>query len=270
MTITLPTGKQTRKDRTPLDARVMLAGTPKVGKTTLAAQWAPDHTLIIDTHKGTELLDGEHFVQPIADWAAFAATVDLIVAGNHPYKTVVVDLVDDVWKFADQFAAGKKGQVAAALIDYGKGTAEAEGLFRNVVGKLLAAPVGIWFVSHTDTVEEGAITRYVPKLDKRVKTYVQGACDFVFLAEALGPRRVLHTAPTARFEAGSRVPLPPEMPLDARGLYGAMAGGLKAQAPKAGKTAEAEPTVVEDVAKKALDDMVDETVALANSEAVAA
>jgi predicted GTPase len=33
----------------------MLAGTPKVGKSTLAAAWAPDTTLIVDTHNGTKL-----------------------------------------------------------------------------------------------------------------------------------------------------------------------------------------------------------------------
>lgn len=227
MTMKLPDTPQTRKERTPLDARVMLAGTPKVGKTTLLAGWAPNTTLFIDTHNGTALLEGEHFVQHVTTFEEFEAVVDLIVAGDHPFKTVGVDLVDDVWKFADLCAAEKKGMVAAGLIEWGKGTAEAEGLFRRAVGKLLAAPVGVWFLTHTDTVEDGAITRYVPKLDKRVKTYVQGACDFVFLAEALGKRRVLHTEPSAKFEAGSRVALPEPMELDARKLYAAIKAGLK-------------------------------------------
>lgn len=222
----LPDTKTSRQGRDPRDARVMLAGTPKVGKTTLAAAWAPDTTLILDTHKGTALLEDEHYVQPVDTFKAFEDAIDELCKGDHQYRTVVIDLIDDVWKFADLHAAQKKGQVAAGLIDWGKGMAEAEGLFRRAVGKLLATPYGIWFVTHTDTVEDGAITRYVPKLDKRVKTYVQGACDFVLLAEALGARRVLHTAPSAKFEAGTRVPLPEPLELDARVLYVAIARGL--------------------------------------------
>jgi hypothetical protein len=44
---TLPKAKQSRTslDITPLNARVMLASTPKCGKTTLASEWAPDTTL---------------------------------------------------------------------------------------------------------------------------------------------------------------------------------------------------------------------------------
>jgi len=229
--MTLPERKQSRTSQqvTPFDARVMLAGMPKAGKTTLAAGWAPDTTLIIDTHKGTTLLDGEHYVEHVADWAAFEAVVAALVTAEHPFRTVVIDLIDDVWKMADRYAAEKNGKVAAGLVEWGKGTAEAEGLFRREVGKLFAAPLGIWFLSHTDTEEQGQITRYVPRLDKRVRTYVSGACQFVLLAETLGPKRVLHTQPSAKFEAGSRVPLPEPMDLDARALYAAMAAGLSGQ-----------------------------------------
>lgn len=242
----LPDKTQSRASQqvTPLQARVMLAGMPKSGKTTLAAGWAPETTLIIDTHKGTTLLDGEHYVSHVASWPDFEKVVGEIIKGGHPFKTVVIDLVDDIWKFADLHAAQKKGQVAAGLIDYGKGTAEAEGLFRQQVGKLLATNLGIWFLSHTETVEEDKITRYVPRLDKRVRTYIQGVCQFVFLAETLGPRRALHTQPTAKFEAGSRVPMPDPMELDARALYAAIAKGLNPPAPAKPKPIKTEPEKV--------------------------
>lgn len=243
--MTLPTTKQSMATAgiTPLQARVMLAGMPKAGKSTLASGWAPETTLLIDTQKGSTLLDGEHFVSHVSSWDGFVKVVDDVVKGDHPFKTVVIDMIDDVWKAADLFAAEKKGMVAAGLIEYGKGTAEAEGLFRQQIGRLLATDLGIWFLSHTETVEEDKITRYVPKLDKRVRTYIQGACQFVLLAETLGQKRVLHTQPSARFEAGSRVPLPEPMPLDARALYSAMAAGLTpAAAPAPAKTNEKELT----------------------------
>lgn len=223
---------QTRKDKDPRDVRVVLAGLPKVGKSTLASQWAPASTLIVDTHKGTVMLDGEHFVEHVTSWEGFVSFVDGIVTAPPPeLRTIVIDLADDIYRFADVHVAKKKNLVAAGLIEYGKGLAEAVGLFQREVGRLLDTGYGLWFLSHTDTVEEGQITRYVPRLDKRVRPFVEGACDFVFLAEALGPKRMLHTAPTAKFAAGSRVPLPEPMEMDARALFAAMTAGFKATVP---------------------------------------
>lgn len=227
--MSLPTKPQTRESLQidPLAARVLLAGMPKAGKTTLLSGWAPASTLIIDTHRGTTLLDGEHFVEHVSDWTEFEKVVDAIAAGDHEFKTIGLDLIDDLYKFADAHVAKAKGTVAAGLIEYGKGTAEAEGLFRRTVGKLFASTYGVWFLSHTDTEDHQGVVRYIPRLDKRVRTYVEGACQFIFLAETLGPKRKLHTAPSAKFLAGSRVPLPASMEMDARQLYAAMAAGLR-------------------------------------------
>lgn len=230
----LPDKKETRAGATPLHARVMLAGTPKVGKSTLAAAWAPDTTLIVDTHNGSKLLDGEHYIAHVKNWSEFEQVVDDLVAGQHGFETVVLDLVDDLWIFADGAHAGKGKTLATATDDYGRSGKSAEGAFRQVIGKLLALNLGVWFLTHTKTIEDAGVTRHVAKLDGKVVTYVQGAADFVFLAEHLGPRRLLHTAPSAKFEAGSRVPLPEPMDLDARALYAAMNAGLNPKPPKKG------------------------------------
>lgn len=227
-TVALPDKPQTRAtlNVTPMNARVFLTGTPKAGKSTLLGDWNPAKTLIIDTQHGTDLLEGEHFVQHVGDWDGFARTVDLLVAGDHPYECVGLDLVDDVWTFCDAAHAGKGRTLATATDDYGRSGKNAEGAFRATVGKLLSTSLGVWFVSHAKTVEDGGVTRYVAKLDGKVVTYVQGATQFVFLCETLGSRRQLHTAPSGKFEAGSRVPLPSPMAMDARELYRAMAAGL--------------------------------------------
>lgn len=222
----LPDTKQTGEGRSPLSARVMLVGTPKAGKTTLASQWAPDTTLIVDTQHGTDLLPGEHYVQHIGDWPAFNATVDELIVGGHEFKTVVIDLVDDVWGMADEFFAGKGAVLASATDDWQRSIKTAEGMFRQTLGKLIATGLGVWFIGHVREKQDGDLTRYQAKLDQRVLTYVQGASDFILLAEKLGPHRRLHTQPSAKFEAGSRVLLPDPMELDARALYAAMNAGL--------------------------------------------
>ncbi len=226
--MSLPTTPQTRQSISvqPQQARVLLVGTPKSGKTTLLANWAPATTLIIDTQHGTDLLDGEHFVAHVRDWPSFCAVVKDLATTRHPFRTVGIDLIDDVWKFADAHFHGKGSPLASATNDFQKSLNTAEGMFRIEVGKLLASSLGVWFLSHAD--EKGDPVRYVSKLDKKVLSWVQGATQFVFLAEALGTggRRQLHTQPSASFEAGSRVPMPEPMDLDARALWLAMDRGL--------------------------------------------
>jgi hypothetical protein len=245
----LPTKPQTRATLQvdPLSARILLAGMPKAGKSTLLSQWAPQTTLILDTHRGTTLLDGEHFVQHVNDWATFEDTVDLIVGGNHPFKTIGLDLVDDIYTMADRYVAKRAGKATASLIEFGKGSKETDALFMSAVAKLLATPYGIWFLSHTDTEEvkdkRGNVTatRLIPRLDKRVRTYVEGVCQFIFLAEVNSGTRKLRTKPDAQFGAGSRVPLPSPMPMDARALYGAMGKGLNPKTPAAPAPDPVEP-----------------------------
>lgn len=240
--MTLPEGIQTRASITPEQARVMLVGTPGAGKTTLAAAWAPKTTLIIDTQQGTTLLDGEHYVAHVHDWQTFTSVVNDL-KGEHHYKTVVIDLIEDIWRFADVAHAGKNAPVASATDDWQRSIRTAEAMFRQTVGTLLSLPIGVWFISHAREKQDGNLTRYLAALDGKPGEYVRGACQFIFLAETLGAKRALHTQPTAKFEAKSRVPMPDPMELDARALYSAIAKGLKPPAPKP-KPVKTEPEKV--------------------------
>lgn len=229
--VALPTAPKVRK-ASPTDARVTLLGQPKIGKTTLAASWNPTKTLILDFERGTDMLEGDHYVVDLDSFDAFRQAVDQLTTTDHGYQTIIVDTVDALWKLIDAKVAKDRGQVAAGLVEYGKGLAEAEGLFRREVGRLLATPMGVWFTGHTELVEVNKVQRYVPTLDKRVRGYVLGACSYILFAEAQGPKRVLHTQPSERYEAGSRTPLPESMEMDARKLYAQMLAGLKAGQPK--------------------------------------
>jgi hypothetical protein len=213
-------------------ARVLLYGRPGVGKTTLAAAWDPDKTLILDAQGGTRLLPGEHFVVDLTDWRDFEAHVDLLAAGGHRFRTVVLDTIDLFYEAADRAVAQATGLPAAALIDYGKGTAETDARFKTTMRRLLALPVGVWMVSHaTDVEDEGGTKRLVDTVPKRVRTWVHGEADYILCAERVGPRRELHTAPTGRYEAKARVPLPDPLPLDAQALFAAIERGMAAAAP---------------------------------------
>lgn len=231
--IALPTEKQSRETRgiTPFEARVLLAGMPGAGKSTLLGSWAPETTLILDTQEGTALLDGEHYVQPVRSWQDFTDTVDALAAGDHNYRTIGIDMIDDLWRFCDAAHAGKDRALASSTDDWQSSIKEAEGVFIQQIQKLIHTGMGVWFLSHTREVKDGDLLRYRPSLDPRVLTYLRGACHFVLLAETLGPHRNLHSQPSARFECKARVPLPDPMPMDARELYAQMKHGLAPVAP---------------------------------------
>jgi hypothetical protein len=240
MTIELPTAPQVRK-ASPVDARVFLGGQPKVGKTTLASQWKPDSTLLLDCEGGTRMLEGDHFVLAIRTWQDFIEAVKLISAGDHPYQTIVIDTIDALVKLCDSHVAAGRRAVSAGAVEYGKGLSELEALIRRDVGQLLSLGYGVWMLGHTELQEVNKVQRMVPSVDKKVRGYVLGACDYILLAEALGTKRVLHTTPSERFEAGSRHPMPEPLDMDPRGLYAAMDAGLKATASKPKKSKDKEP-----------------------------
>lgn len=233
--MSLPTKPQSRAGMPPRRARVMLGASAKVGKTTLLGNWAPQTTLIVDTHHGTDLLDGEHYVSHVSDWPRFVQTVDDIVKGGHPFHTIGIDLIGDVWAFCDLHHGRQRDGLkapASGMDDYGRSSAKARSAFNAQLGRLLAAPVGVWFLTHLreKTDKEGQLTAYAPDLDKAIYGKINGAVDFVWLAEIVGNRRrVVHTQPTDHFEAGSRVLMPSPLAMDAGEIARAMDRALNPQ-----------------------------------------
>lgn len=225
----LPTEPRERTEEvTPLQARILLSGTQGVGKTSLLAEWAPETTIIADTHQGTTMLDGKHFVQPVNSWEDFKQLVTDLTTTEHQFTGVGLDLVDDLWNYADKAHAGRGRPLASATDDYQSALNAAIGDFREQIGKLIASNLGVWFISHVSEVKDGEMTRYRSALgNKKVLGYVLGVAQFAWLAEAMGPQRVIHTQPSARFEAKSRRPVPAVLPMDARVVYREIANGLK-------------------------------------------
>ncbi len=225
--MSLPTSPQIRESMPPRRARVLLGATYKVGKSTLLGSWAPATTLIVDTQNGTLLLDGEHYVQHVHDWPAFVRTVNDVCRGGHAFETIGLDLANDLWRFCDLHHGRDEGGIrtpASGIDDYQRSIKRAVAAFNQQVGRLLAAPVGIWFITHLREKMniKGELLAYVPDMDKNVHAYIAGAVDFLWLAESVNGQRRVHTQPTQHFEAGSRVGIPSPLPMEARAIATAM------------------------------------------------
>lgn len=245
----------------PMHARLLLGATYKVGKTSLLGAWAPKTTLIVDTQKGSLLLEGEHFVVHVHDWPTFVRVVNDICAGGHTFHTIGLDLANDLWRFCDLYHGKVEDGIrtpASGVDDYQRSIKRAVAAFNQQVGRLLAAPVGIWFITHLRERMniKGELLAYVPDMDKNVHAYIAGAVDFLWLAESVNGQRQIHTQPTKHFEAGSRRPIPSPLPMDAVAVAVAMDRALNPDLYDAEgnrKVAEKAPTTVPATAEHALE-----------------
>lgn len=227
----LPT-ERTKAGKEAVKAHVLLYGPPKIGKSTTAAQFNPDHTLFIPTEPGLSALSV--YSVPTTSWEQFRSVGAELAAGDHPFQTVVIDTVDVLYKLCSDAVLERLGVEHASDSPYGKGWAAIADEWQLRVSKLASLGLGVWFISHSvdERIEKrvGTITKTVPTLKGKGRDFITGFVDYILLAESEqtqeGERRVLRTRPAENYEAGGRTmpgkPLPDPLPLDAQALHKAM------------------------------------------------
>lgn len=232
MSIQLPTEK-TPPALTAQHAKVLLYGPPKIGKTTLAAGIDSEHTLFLACEPG--LGAQEVFQQPVTTWETFRLVGAELAKqkrdGSLQFTTIVIDTVDELAKMCTEDVLGRLEITHPGDLGYGKGWAAVSDEWRLRIGKLAGLGLGVWFISHSRERDHdtrvGTITKIEPTVTGQIRTFLEGFCDFIFFATSRlgenGESRVVHTHAAENYEAGSRVPLPDPLPLDANAVRDAMA-----------------------------------------------
>jgi hypothetical protein len=214
----LPTTKTPPKNSL-VDLTALVFGQTKIGKSTLCSH--AENAVFLATEPGLNALDV--YQVPILSWEDLLAACGEIVEGKHPFKTIIIDTIDNAYKFCTDYILKKYNVEHESDLGYGKGYAIVNNEFQRVLTKLAFLPYGLFLISHAREVEmdsrTGKYTRIVPTLPDKARKIVLGMadmvlfCDMEFQTAADGSqeiRRVIRTKPSLYYEAGDRTGRLPE------------------------------------------------------------
>lgn len=256
MAIKAVAGKQVKAPR------LFLLGTPKVGKTSLAAGAAKP--CFIDLETGTVNLDVARVQDPPKTFEELIKLIDSFATEDHGFKTLVIDPVSRVepmiWDvvLASYNKTAKQPASSVPDIPFKRGLDAAVEHWRRLVAALervwVAKNMTIIVIDHVairnfkDPTATADYQRIEPSVDRQASALIQRWCDAVLFADfkvevlvteenkkktakALGVgERVLHTEHGAAHDGGNRYRLPTVMPLDWPTLAKAIRAGIEENA----------------------------------------
>ena len=201
-------------------------GMPKIGKTTFAAGF-PD-AVFLATEAGHNALS--IFKVDLPDWDAFLEACRELAEGQHNFRNIIVDTVDNLWLLCRNHICAKNKIEHEGDLAYGKGYALILNEFARVLMKLSMLPYGLVLISHA-TVQEiqtrtGPLHKIVPSLPEKPRKLILGMADMILFFDQdivrtddgkQTIRRVIRTQPSPNYEAGDRTGrLPDVIDLDYR------------------------------------------------------
>lgn len=187
----LPENKK-RDVQTSKKVKLYLYGSPMSGKTTFANGF-PD-PLMLNTDGNIQYVDAPFIAikdQISMDgrikkikyaWEIFKETVDEIIAGGHQYKTIVIDLIEDVYEACRVYMYNKLEIEHESDARYGKGYDMIKTEFLTTIKRILNSDYNIILLSH-DKIEEvkfkngTIITSYTVNLQEKIAKKLAGMVD---------------------------------------------------------------------------------------------
>jgi len=223
VTLTLPT-KKTKPNTNLSSKTVLLYGMPKIGKSTIASHFPG--AMFFECEPGLSEL--EVYKLPTHNWSDFLDACSLVANGEHAFKTIVVDTVDNAFKFCSEHVCHKHNIEYEGDLPHGKGWAFVKNEWHRVLTRLASLPYGLVLISHamdkTIQIRTGEYTKTMPSLPDRARGVVLGLVDMVLFCDTesrktdagqLQVHRVIRSKPHPTYEAGDRTGrLPEVLPLN--------------------------------------------------------
>ena len=187
----LPENKK-RDVETSKKVKLYLYGSPMSGKTTFASEFP--EPLILNTDGNIQYVDSPYIA--IRDqvkmngriketkfaWTVFKEAVDEIVAGQHTFKTIIIDLIEDVYEACRVYMYDKLGIEHESDAGYGKGYDMIKTEFLTTMKRIINSDYNIILLSH-DKIEEvklrngTSITSFTVNLQEKIAKKLAGMVD---------------------------------------------------------------------------------------------
>ena len=217
----LPENKKINRDPSS-QIKLWIYGEPTIGKTIFANKF-PD-VLFLNTDGNIKYIDSP--VAPIIPskteepWEKFINTINELVTTEHSYKTVVIDLLEDVYQYCRAYYAKKLNIDHEADLGYGKGYDIIRNAFLIVLRTLVSSNLNIIFISHEKVTSikdriGRELTRFQPAIPESIAGKVSGMVDItgrVTIKTEEDPdgklidRRILYLDATKEQVGGNRIP----------------------------------------------------------------
>lgn len=207
----------------------LIYGSPKVGKTSFAAQIP--NVLFLSTEEGYNNL--EIMNVKITKWEDVYTVGKELQATKHDYKTLVVDIADWFFKHCESFVMKQHEVKHPSDLPFGKGYSLVKDEFVSVVNRINQLGFGMVFISHAKEREQTTKTAKWTYMDTSMPAQANGIIcglvDFIlyFYVGSDGLRHI-RTKPTKHVNAGDRTgKLPELLPLDYPQFISAFETALK-------------------------------------------
>lgn len=134
---------------------LLIYGVPKCGKSTFCSNM--DDVIYFATEPGTKHLELKYKPVLINSWKKFldaCGELAKMIEKDSPFKTIVIDTVDELDKFAAEHILEREGIAQLGDIPYGGGYAMVLKELMRVLKKLESTGLGLVLVSHAKEIEE--------------------------------------------------------------------------------------------------------------------
>lgn len=189
---------------------MLLAGSPKIGKTEFCTQ-APD-ALILAFEIGTNARPGA-MVQPIQTWSEFKLVLRQLEKPEvkEKFATICIDTIGICYELCEQHICAQAGVQKIGDIPYGGGYSALSKELETSLRKITMMGYGLLMTCHLkeNSDDDGKIVGYKPDLNNRCLKIVNGLVDIIGVItqnwnEKGESERWILTRSTPTITAGSR------------------------------------------------------------------
>lgn len=228
--------KKIKPERKPSPPRIILYGTPKVGKTTFCANI--QDSLFLDVEGGTGHLPVMRVEKDQLDsFDDVIKVLEAVLTQDHSIGTLVIDSVDFLEKVLQRQVAAEHGVSEYGKIGYGKGPVSLANIWRTITQKLdqirQDKGIAIVMIAH-ETLKKvndpatDQYDKYTLAMENKSVEHLEAWADIIMFAKeeiytskakqgfvdkvkATRGERMLYTMDSPQYLAGNRYGLPAEI-----------------------------------------------------------